>query len=304
VPRPALPEPRFSISAVSTLTASLAEDLDAYAAAGADGIGIWELKLPAGEDERSLGLVRDSGLEVTNCVPLVPSILPLPLIDGPVDPRERVEAICASIRRLAAFEPQSIVCLTGPAWERPDDEARRIVVDGLRRIGREAKANGLRVGVEPFQRIGFEQWALATSIAEVAELLVEAGEPALGITFDVWHLWNCETLHDDIRDFAELLAAVHVNDWREPTRGWADRVLPGHGVAGVPEILASLEAAGWAGPYDLEVFSDNGAFGSAYDDSLWDVPADELARRGLEAFHECWQARRTVDLPSPGGVRL
>jgi sugar phosphate isomerase/epimerase len=286
-----LPEPSFSISAVSTLTASFAEDLDAYRAAGADGIGIWELKLPAGEDERSLELVRASGLEVTNCVPLVPSILPLPLIDGPVDPRERVEAICASIRRLAAFSPRSVVCLTGPAWERPEAEARRLVLDGLRRIGREARANGVRIGLEPFQRLGAEQWALATSIAEAVELLDAAAEPALGLTFDIWHLWNSETLHEDLREHGDLIVAVHVNDWREPTRGWADRVLPGDGVAGVPAILASLDAAGWRGPYDLEVFSDNGAFGNAYPDSLWDVPAPELARRGREAFLACWQAR-------------
>jgi sugar phosphate isomerase/epimerase len=286
-----LPEPSFSISAVSTLTASFAEDLDAYRAAGADGIGIWELKLPAGEDERSLELVRASGLEVTNCVPLVPSILPLPHIDGPVDPRERVEAICASIRRLAAFSPRSVVCLTGPAWERSEAEARRLVLDGLRRIGREARANGVRIGLEPFQRLGAEQWALATSIAEAVELLDAAAEPALGLTFDIWHLWNSETLHEDLREHGDLIVAVHVNDWRDPTRGWADRVLPGDGVAGVPAILASLDAAGWRGPYDLEVFSDNGAFGNAYPDSLWDVPAPELARRGREAFLACWQAR-------------
>lgn len=291
-----MPDPSFSISAVSTLAASVTDDLDAYRAAGADGIGIWELKLPAGEDERSLELVRASGLEVTNCVPLVPSILPLPLIDGPVDPRERVEAICASIRRLAPFSPRSVVCLTGPAWERPEAEARRLVVDGLRRIGREARANGVRIGLEPFQRIGAEEWALATSIAEAVELVEEAGEPALGLTFDVWHLWNSETLQEDLREHVDLVVAVHVSDWREPTRGWADRVLPGEGVAGVPAILASLEAAGWRGPYDLEVFSDNGAFGNAYPDSLWDVPAPELARRGREAFLACWQAR-------PIGVR-
>jgi sugar phosphate isomerase/epimerase len=94
-----------------------------------------------------------------------------------------------------------------------------------------------------------------------------------------------------------------VNDWRVPTRGWADRVLPGDGVAGVPAILAALDTAGWAGPYDLEVFSDNGVFGDAYPDSLWDLPCAELARRGREAFLSCWQARAAVDLPSARGVR-
>ena len=297
-----MPEPRFSISAVSTLCAPFAEDLAAYRDAGADGIGLWELKLPAGEDEQSLALVRESELEVTNCVPLVPSILPLPLIDGPVEPRERVEAICASIRRLAAFEPCSVVCLTGPAWRLPADEARRTVVDGLRRIAREAKANGVRVGLEPMQRIGGEDWTIATSIPEALELLDEVDEPSLGITFDVWHLWNSQALLDEVADHVSRFTGVHVSDWRDPTRGWADRVLPGDGVANVPAILAALDAAGWVGPYDLEVFSDNGAFGSAYPDSLWNVPARELARRGREAFLDTWQAGRAVDLASPGGV--
>ena len=294
--------PRFSVSQVSTLAASFADDLATYAATGIDGIGIWELKLPAGEDEQSLALVRESGLEVTNCVPQVPSILPLPLIDGPVDPRERIEAICASIRRLAPFRPQSIVCLTGPAWRLAPEDARRTVVDGLRRVGREAKANGVHVGLEPMQRIGGEEWTIVTSIPEAVELLAEVDEPALGITFDLWHLWNTETLLDDVAEHAGRLTGVHVSDWREPTRGWADRVLPGDGVANVPAILAALDAAGWTGPYDLEVFSDNGAFGSPYPDSLWDVPAAELARRGRDAFLEAWQAARAVDLASPGGV--
>jgi len=49
---------------------------------------------------------------------------------------------------------------------------------------------------------------------------------------------------------------------------------------------------GWDGFYDLEIFSDNGAFGNTYPDSLWDVDAVELARRGREAFMQTWSKRR------------
>jgi sugar phosphate isomerase/epimerase len=87
---------------------------------------------------------------------------------------------------------------------------------------------------------------------------------------------------------------VHVDDWREPTRGWADRVLPGEGAADLPAILGVLEDVGWDGFYDLEIFSDNGAFGSAYPDSLWELDAAELARRGREAFTKCWSERRVT----------
>jgi sugar phosphate isomerase/epimerase len=99
---------------------------------------------------------------------------------------------------------------------------------------------------------------------------------------------------EEIPRNASRLAGVHVNDWREPTRGWADRVLPGDGAADLPAILGVLEDVGWEGFYDLEIFSDNGAFGSAYPDSLWDVDAAELARRGRDAFIHCWSNRRVA----------
>ena len=83
-----------------------------------------------------------------------------------------------------------------------------------------------------------------------------------------------------------------MNDWREPTRGWADRALPGDGAADLPAVLGVLEDVGWDGFYDLEIFSDNGAFGSAYPDSLWDLDAAELAHRGRDAFTNTWSKRR------------
>jgi hypothetical protein len=49
-------------------------------------------------------------------------------------------------------------------------------------------------------------------------------------------------------------------------------------------LLDGVERTGWAGCYDLEVFSDDGKFGNDFDDSLWKLPADELARRGRGRF--------------------
>ena len=41
---------KLSLSAISTINASFAEDVPAYAAAGVDAIGLWEFKLPADDD--------------------------------------------------------------------------------------------------------------------------------------------------------------------------------------------------------------------------------------------------------------
>jgi sugar phosphate isomerase/epimerase len=268
---------------VSTLPARFADDVRAYADAGVDAIGIWELKL----EEDSLERFRASGLGAASAVPAVPSIHPLPLLPGPADPRERVDALLRSLHALAPFEPAAVVCLTGPG-------DRETVVDGLRELAAEAERLGLRLALEPFQREGIESWSIVNTLGEAAGLADEVGSPALGIQFDVWHLWNTPDLFEEIDRHADRIAGVHVNDWREPTRGWADRVLPGDGGADVPAILGALDRAGWDGYYDLEIFSDNGAFGAAYPDSLWDVPPTDLAARACERFTTCWHQRQVT----------
>ena len=282
-------EPRLSVSQITTLNAGFADDVRSYAAAGLDGIGVWEPKLAEGGDAQALELLDASGLESGAAVPAIPSILPLPLIGGPDDPAERIDAYCRSIERLAPFHPSGLVLLTGTADGRDPDEARSIVADGLATIGAEAERHGLRIGLEPYQRDGGGLWTIVSSIPEAIELLGDAGEPAaVGIQFDVWHLWNTPTLHEDIANQVHRFTGVHVSDVRDPTRGWADRVLPGDGIADVPSILRALDEAGWDGLYDIEIFSDDGTFGAAYPDSFWAAPSAETLARARAAFEQCW----------------
>jgi sugar phosphate isomerase/epimerase len=277
-------QPRFSISQVSTLTASFGDAVRAYAAAGVDGIGVWEMKL----DDESLEEFRASGLGSATAVPTVPSIHPLPLLPGPDTVPERLGSLLRSLEILAPYAPAAVLCFTGPG-------DRETAVSGAREVAREAEQLGLRVAVEPFQLEGLKSWSILNTLGEAAEFVEEVGSDAVGIQFDVWHLWNTPDLLEEIPRHAHLVLGVHVSDWREPTRGWADRVLPGDGSADLPAILGALDDAGWDGFYDLEIFSDNGAFGSAYPGSLWDLDAAELARRGREAFTTCWSERRVTE---------
>jgi sugar phosphate isomerase/epimerase len=287
-------EPRVSVSQITTVRSSFADDVRLYAAAGLDGIGVWELKLGEGADAAALEALEESGLESAAAVPAVPSILPLPLLGGPEEPAERIEAFCRSVERLAPFRPTGLVCLTGTADGRDPDEARTIVVDGLRTIAHEADRLGVRIALEPYQRDSGELWTIASSIPEAVALIEDAGDPpSLGIQFDVWHLWNTPTLFDDIAAEIDRFAGVHVCDTREPTRGWADRALPGEGTADVPGILRALDAAGWDGLYDIEIFSDDGTFGNAYPDSYWAASAEETLARAREAFERCWSMHLT-----------
>jgi sugar phosphate isomerase/epimerase len=288
--------PRVSISQISTFSAPFADDVAAYAAAGLDGIGVWELKLGDGPDDDALEALHDSGLTGASAVPVVPSLLPLPLLGGPEDPAARLEALLASLHRLAPFRPSGIVCLTGTGAGRDPDDAHAVVVDGLRQLADEASSLGLRIALEPYQRDGGEEWTIVSTIPDALALIRDAGDsPALGLQFDVWHLWNTDTVLDDIHEHVDRFAGVHVDDVRAPTRGWADRVVPGDGIADVPRILRALDDAGYDGLYDMEIFSDDGTFGAHYADSLWRLEPRTATRILRDAFHAVWQARIEVD---------
>ena len=97
----------------------------------------------------SLARFEESGLGAATAVPEIPSIHPLPLLPGPAEPSDRVDAILRSLQRLAPFGPTGVVCLTGPG-------DRATVVKGLRAIAAEAERLHLRIALEPFQREGIE----------------------------------------------------------------------------------------------------------------------------------------------------
>ena len=265
----------LSLSEISTVGASFEEDVRAYAAAGFDGIGIWEMKL--GDDEAALDTLHASGLRVTNCVPQVPSILPNAVIEGPDDVEERVASMRASLHRLAAFEPDCVLCLTGPTGGRDEEEARGLVVDGLRWLAAAAEDAGVRLGLEPIHASQRDQLTLITTIPETLELLDEADLPDVGIMVDLWHLWNSPEIERHLSDNVSRITGVHVADWYADGRD--ERALPGDGVARIGELLRVLRDAGWAGAWDVEIFgiADDPA-------SFWALDADEAARRAHAAI--------------------
>ncbi len=265
---------KLSLSEISTPGASFQEDLAAYRAAGFEGIGIWEMKL--GDDSEDAAALRASGLRATNCVPLVPSVLPNAVIEGPVEVEERIASICASMRRFARYEPESVLVLTGAAGELGEAEARRVVVEGLQRIAAAAGEAGIRLGLEPIHASERDALSLVTSIPEALDLLAEAELPQVGIMIDLWHLWDTPTIERDLREHVGRFTGVHVSDWfPEPRHG---RALPGQGVSRTRELVALLAQSGWKGSLDVEIFGD-----AADPGSLWSLPVDEGARRAYEA---------------------
>ncbi|MSO57745.1 MAG: sugar phosphate isomerase/epimerase [Thermoleophilia bacterium] len=262
---------RLSLSAISTVQASFAEDVAAYASAGFDAIGLWEMKLPT-SDAANIALLAARGLGVSNCVPAIPSFLPLgiPGMEGPAEPEERIEALCASVRRLARYRPESVLCLSGPLGGRSTPEGRRIVVEGLRRVGAAAREADVPLALEPVHRSQRESVSFVNSISDAFALLDEAGLHDAGILLDTFHVWDDPSVWDTIGRASYRIKGVHVADWPADERD-PERALPGEGTSNTRDLLQMLDLAGFSGSLDAEIFSVPGGF--------WALPVDEAARR-------------------------
>lgn len=261
---------KLSLSEISTIGASFKDDVEAYAAAGFDGIGIWEFKLPE-DDWANIALLGAAGLEVATCIPQVPSILPLrlPGLEGPADPRERIDSLCASMPRLARYEPESVLCLTGPG-DGPDEW--NLVVDGLREVAAAARVAGVRLGLEPAHPGLRESVSFVNSLRDALDLLAVAGVPDVGVMADTYHLWHESP--DELARIADRVTGLHVADVPvEPDR--ADRALPGESGRRASAFLRALVDAGWDGFVDVEIFSTPTRF--------WGLSVDDAAARAYAA---------------------
>lgn len=283
--------PRFSVSEITTFRQTFEEDLATYREAGAQGIGVWEFKIEGVEDAPAK--LRDSGLAATTCIPGTLSIYPVPF-PGPDDPEERTQELCAAIERFAAFEPAVVLCLAGQPGETPEAEARRVIVDGLRRAAKVAGEHGIVLGLEPLHRELYGHWTTTTDVPQALDLIAEVDEPALRLLYDVYHLWDTDGILELTRRHArELAPSVHISDRRAETRNDFDRALPGEGIIDLPAIFGALDEGGFEGWFDLEIFSDDGSFTDLdFDDSLWKEDAVEVVRRARAGFLRAWEARR------------
>jgi sugar phosphate isomerase/epimerase len=263
---------RLSLSQISTANASSDDDLLAYRAAGFDGIGLWEYKL-SGDYVRDRDAVRGAQLEVTNCVPLVPTILPNPVMEGPEDPDARIDSLRASVFRFAELRPSSVLCLTGPVGSYGEAEARRIVIDGLQAIAEAAAECGVQFGLEPIHRSQRDEFSFVHTVPEALDLLEEAGLDDVGVMVDTFHLGDTDDVLADLERHIDRVTGLHVAE--HPVDGRDGRVLPGEGKTPAAEVVQTLRGAGWDGWIDVEIFSTP--------DGFWGLEPREAARRAYAA---------------------
>ena len=223
---------RFSVGQFQAPQLWLAESLVTYREAGAEGIGI-DASLGLKDHADDLARLRESGLKATYCIPSTTAHSPA-RSRGRARPGGADRGDVRGGASARALRPGVLVGVRPPRPPTPDrdpSEARRTAVDGLRRIAREAADVGVtdRARADALldgSRVDVPDEHPPDTIA----MLDEIDEPNTGMLVDVWHLWDTPDLLTIRSAPVERVLGVHVDDWRDPTRSWADRVLPGDGI--------------------------------------------------------------------------
>ena len=97
---------------------------------------------------------------------------------------------------------------------------------------------------------------------------------ALGVALDVYHIWwDPDLLPQITRAAKDRLLAFHVCDWLVPTKDILnDRGMMGDGVIDIRSLRQAVEAEGFAGYCEIEIFSED----------WWDKPMDEVIKACIE----------------------
>lgn len=249
---------RMSIATVS-LAGDLGEKLEAIAAAGFEGVEIFEndfLAFDAGPGDVGR-MVRDAGLKVVVFQPFRDfEGLPEPQRARAFDRAERKFDIMQALGTDLMLVCSNVSPLALGGVDRAADE--------FRALGERAAKRGLRIGYEALA------WGRHVNDHRDAwEIVRRADHPAIGLVLDSFHTLARGLDPASIRRIpGDRIFLVQVADAPRldmDLLSWSRhfRNMPGQGGLAVNDFLAAVAATGYRGWLSLEIFNDQFRAGSA-----------------------------------------
>jgi sugar phosphate isomerase/epimerase len=151
------------------------------------------------------------------------------------------------------------------------------VHDGLAEMLDYARTAGVPLAIEPLHPAYAADRACVNTTKQALDLC-DALDPErsgmLGVALDVYHIWwDPELMAQIARAGKDRILAFHVCDWLVPTRDMLnDRGMMGDGVIDIKRVRAAVEAQGFSGYSEIEIFSSD----------WWSRPMDDVLRTCIE----------------------
>ncbi|WP_314421301.1 sugar phosphate isomerase/epimerase family protein [Pseudescherichia vulneris] len=137
--------------------------------------------------------------------------------------------------------------------------ARSQVRDGLGRLLEYARTAGMPLAIEPLHPMYAADRACINTLEQANDLCDELGDEGLGIAVDLYHTWWDPKLFAQLeRAGRKRILGFHICDWLVPTRDLLlDRGMMGDGVIDIRAARQAVEALGYEGAHEVEIFSEH-----------------------------------------------
>lgn len=264
---------RLSLNQITTRSWSLPEAVTGCAEAGLGGIGLWRDKVAETGLERSAHLVREAGLEVTSlCRGGFFATAP-----GEEEARRADNRLAVDEAAALGTDVLVLVCGGLAPGSTDLDAARRAVAGGIADLAPYAESKGVRLAIEPLHPVFCADRSVIVTLAQALDLAETFPVSQVGVVVDAYHLWWDPDAPRQIARAGERILSFQVCDWLDPQpSALLGRGLPGDGVIDLRALREHVEAAGYRGPIEVEVFNDE----------VWRTSGDKTLDAVIRGYRE------------------
>lgn len=244
---------QLCIHTITTKPWTIEEAAKHFSAEGVKGISVWRDALEARDIGKTGKMLRDHGLHIVS------------LCRGGFFPSTEVAKRKAAvddnrkaIEEAAELGAPLIVLVCGSDPRQSLEDSRKQIRDGIEEIMPDAAAAGIRLAIEPLHPMYADSRSAINTLAQANDMACVINSKSVGVAVDVYHLWWDPFLEQEITRCGENdhLFAFHICDWNSPTTDMLlDRGVMGEGVIPVKKIRSWVEATGFNGFYEVEIFS-------------------------------------------------
>ncbi len=251
-----------------------AEAVEACLARGIRAISPWRDQVAAIGLDEAARIVHANGLRVTGLCRggMFPAATP----EGR---RAAIDDNRRAIDEAAALGADCLVFVVGglPAGSRDLPATRRMVEDGFSAILDYAIAAEVPLAIEPLHPMYAADRCCVNTLKQALDLAERLG-PDIGVAVDAYHVWWDPELPEQIARAGRQnrIFAHHICDWLVPTNHLLlDRGMMGDGVIDLKALRHMIEAAGFHGPQEVEIFSA---------ENWWKKPGEVVLDTVIERF--------------------
>ena len=246
---------RLSIHQVTLLKqCSTPQFIDALRRNGIGCTSLWRDKTREYGVERTAQLVADNGIALSGyCFGgLVTS----------ADPGEAASArdeVRRALDEAAAVRAPCLVFVAGGVDPRDKNiaGARARALDGVALLIPHARSVGVKIALEPLHPMICATRSVLSTVKLANAWCDRLGaEDIVGIAVDTYAVWWDPDIETEIARAGKRICSFHVSDWLADTQDLRlDRGMMGDGVIDLPALRRMVEAAGYDGYVEIEIFS-------------------------------------------------